>query len=466
VEFGTTPALGLATNLITFGTSHAVTVTNLQPATQYYYRVSSSDASGNIADSTSSSLLWTTLATADLTPPEKVAGVAALAGAYSVQLSWAANTDADLAGYVVERAEGAGAFSKLADQTVTSYRDQSVVTGTAYKYRLRAQDRSANRNLSVPSDTLTVTPSLSYAPGKPTVFRHDTTVSARPLLKVTNGVANSRPLAGHVFILSRDSALTQVITTTTVAVSAATTEWRLPFMLDHQAKYWWAVRAVDNAGFQGPFSDRTSFVVDTLAKKTAVQLAAFSATGTRSHIAVSWQLAATSPSASFTLWRAAGETGSFEQVTPHALSGEREFQYVDRNVAAGIDYRYRIEAIETGGGRANTFGPVMARIATPERVVLDQNTPNPFNPVTQMAYQVPWMAEVRLTVYNALGQEIRTLVNATQQAGFYRVTWDGRNSLGSEAASGVYFARLVVAPQGAVTSQRAENRVIRMLLIK
>ncbi|HRS96045.1 MAG TPA: fibronectin type III domain-containing protein, partial [Candidatus Latescibacteria bacterium] len=145
VEYGTTVALGLVVNLATFSTNHSVTLTNLTPATQYYYRISSGDASGNIADSTSGSLVWTTLASADVTPPEKVTGVTSINGAYSVRLSWAANTDADLDVYVIERAIGAGGFAKIADQKVTTFTDQAVLTGTTYRYRLLAQDRSANR---------------------------------------------------------------------------------------------------------------------------------------------------------------------------------------------------------------------------------------------------------------------------------------------------------------------------------
>jgi len=465
VEYGTTVALGLVANLATFSTNHLVTLTNLTPATQYYYRISSGDASGNIADSTSGSLVWTTLASADVTPPEKVTGVTSLNGAYSVRLSWAANTDADLDVYVIERAIGAGGFAKIAEQKITSFTDQTVVTGTTYRYRLRAQDRSANRNLSVPSDTITVTPLLSHAPGAPSAFPQDATVSGRPVLKVTNGTANLRPVAGHLFIVARDSALTQIVTTNTVAVSGSTTEWQLPFMLDHLTKYWWAARAVDNAGFMSPFSERTSFTVDTLAKKTAVQLAAFSATGAQSHITVAWRLAAASPEASFTLWRAAGENGEYERVSGQVFTGGREFVFFDRAVVPGVEYRYRVEAAETASGRATFFGPLVARVAAPEKVVLDQNTPNPFNPVTQIAYQVPWAADVKLVIFNSLGQEIRTLVNGPQSAGFYRVTWDGRTTAGGDAASGVYFARLVVTPREA-GSRTAETRVIRMLLIK
>ncbi|MGH1362526.1 MAG: FlgD immunoglobulin-like domain containing protein [Calditrichia bacterium] len=73
---------------------------------------------------------------------------------------------------------------------------------------------------------------------------------------------------------------------------------------------------------------------------------------------------------------------------------------------------------------------------------LDQNYPNPFNPSTQITYQVATASEVRLTVYNLLGQSVRTLVNGSSAAGSYSVSWNGVNDLGFKVPSGVYLYRL------------------------
>jgi flagellar hook assembly protein FlgD len=51
---------------------------------------------------------------------------------------------------------------------------------------------------------------------------------------------------------------------------------------------------------------------------------------------------------------------------------------------------------------------------------------------------------VDLRIYDILGREVRTLASARMQAGTYRVVWDGKTSLGSAAATGVYFYRLIV----------------------
>ena len=73
---------------------------------------------------------------------------------------------------------------------------------------------------------------------------------------------------------------------------------------------------------------------------------------------------------------------------------------------------------------------------------LDQNYPNPFNPTTSIAYAIPEDGAVNLMVYNMQGQVVRTLVNDSQTAGKYSVTWDGRNDDGSMVSNGMYIYRL------------------------
>jgi hypothetical protein len=71
-----------------------------------------------------------------------------------------------------------------------------------------------------------------------------------------------------------------------------------------------------------------------------------------------------------------------------------------------------------------------------------QNHPNPFNPETEISYTLPAAGKVRLTVYNMLGQKVKTLVDEYQAAGHKTITWDGADEGGNKAASGVYFYRV------------------------
>ena len=85
--------------------------------------------------------------------------------------------------------------------------------------------------------------------------------------------------------------------------------------------------------------------------------------------------------------------------------------------------------------------------ARPEKTQLLANYPNPFNPETWIPYQLATDTEVRITIYNAQGVVIRTLQLGQQLAGYYTdreraAYWDGRNALGEQVASGIYFYQL------------------------
>ncbi len=73
------------------------------------------------------------------------------------------------------------------------------------------------------------------------------------------------------------------------------------------------------------------------------------------------------------------------------------------------------------------------------KINLYQNYPNPFNPQTTIKFSLPEEAKVNIKIYNILGKEITELLNETRRSGEYEITWNGRDSNGSEMPSGVYF---------------------------
>jgi len=79
---------------------------------------------------------------------------------------------------------------------------------------------------------------------------------------------------------------------------------------------------------------------------------------------------------------------------------------------------------------------------SPVSFSLSPNYPNPFNPETRIEYSISKACQVRLEIFNTLGQKIRILVDEYQSVGKKGVIWDGRNENGNEVASGVYFYRL------------------------
>jgi len=78
----------------------------------------------------------------------------------------------------------------------------------------------------------------------------------------------------------------------------------------------------------------------------------------------------------------------------------------------------------------------------PKEFSLGQNYPNPFNPTTVIRFALPEDAWVKIEVFNILGQKITTLVDEYLTAGVKETGWDGKNSGGTEVASGIYFYRI------------------------
>jgi len=81
----------------------------------------------------------------------------------------------------------------------------------------------------------------------------------------------------------------------------------------------------------------------------------------------------------------------------------------------------------------------------PQEYGLHQNFPNPFNPLTTIAFSLPRAVGVKLTVFNIEGQLVRTLLDGMMGAGIHMVTWDGHDQDNLAVSSGVYFYRLETA---------------------
>ena len=100
---------------------------------------------------------------------------------------------------------------------------------------------------------------------------------------------------------------------------------------------------------------------------------------------------------------------------------------------------------------------IISEVPPEPQTVLFQNYPNPFNPTTTIPFAIAEDGLVDAAVFDARGHRIRTLVGETRPAGQYTTVWDGKDSNGRQAATGVYFIRLRSGSYSAVR---------KMLLVK
>ena len=81
-------------------------------------------------------------------------------------------------------------------------------------------------------------------------------------------------------------------------------------------------------------------------------------------------------------------------------------------------------------------------VLTSTEFILNYNYPNPFNPVTTISYKLPQAALVRMTIYDLLGRQVKTLINKTQDTGYKSVIWDATNDYGKPVSAGVYLYQI------------------------
>jgi hypothetical protein len=107
-----------------------------------------------------------------------------------------------------------------------------------------------------------------------------------------------------------------------------------------------------------------------------------------------------------------------------------------------VTYDYSVYRVEPRGNEDIARPTGVPEGAVGRKLELAQNQPNPFNPKTLIAFNLPQASDVRLEIYDVAGRRVTTLVDRHLTAGPYSYEWDGRNQHGEKVASGVYFYRL------------------------
>ncbi|HNW59413.1 MAG TPA: FlgD immunoglobulin-like domain containing protein [bacterium] len=183
---------------------------------------------------------------------------------------------------------------------------------------------------------------------------------------------------------------------------------------------------------------------------TPVELSSFSAAMMDGAVVLQWETQSESDNLGFNVYRSTEEQGLFSQINTRMIPGAgssasaHNYRYVDNTAAAGQVYYYQIVDIATNG-TMQWHGPVMVEMVQPEASRLEQNSPNPFNAQTRIAYAVKQPGQVMLAIYNLQGQRVRTLVSNRLEAGSYSTIWDGRDDNGHDLPTGAYLYVLKMA---------------------
>lgn len=189
-----------------------------------------------------------------------------------------------------------------------------------------------------------------------------------------------------------------------------------------------------------------------------VTLEALHAERTDKGVSITWRAYESQPGDEFRIDRAEvnahGEPGDFvHRVTIAATPGIAEYAWLDTD-AERRTYVYRLRLLSNGNERLAHH--VRVESAAP-RFALHANRPNPFNPRTEIAFELSQRQRARLDVYDVGGRHVRTLVDEVREPGTHRVIWDGTDGSGRAVASGIYLYRL-----------RGDTRTLtrRMLLLR
>jgi hypothetical protein len=193
----------------------------------------------------------------------------------------------------------------------------------------------------------------------------------------------------------------------------------------------------------------TRKVTPQLFSSVPVELIAFSAMAAGRDVLIEWSTASETNNFGFELQSLTNEGDWFllAFIPGHGTTNEPQtYTYLDASLPAG-EYLYRLKQVDLDG-QFEYSTTISATIGLPETFTLAQNYPNPFNPETTIEFAIPADSErdgavTKLVIFNMLGKHVRTLVDEHQMAGFYSVTWDGRNANGLDVPSGVYVYRLV-----------------------
>ena len=173
----------------------------------------------------------------------------------------------------------------------------------------------------------------------------------------------------------------------------------------------------------------------TIEETIPVELLSFTAQRTDAGVELNWKTATETNNSGFTIERSRDEE-NFTQIGFVSGRGTTteisSYNYLDTEIETG-KYYYRLKQTDFDG-TFKYLNVVLVDVGLPKQFQLSQNHPNPFNPTTTVKFQLPVDANVRIELYNSIGQKVSELLNSDLSGGVHEVTFEGSN-----LSSGIYY---------------------------
>ncbi len=197
-----------------------------------------------------------------------------------------------------------------------------------------------------------------------------------------------------------------------------------------------------------------------------VTLASFRAAAQTDGVLLMWQTASEVDNLGFEIFRSLQKDDGYQLLSSFRNNSDlkgllnssvgKTYRYLDQTTQSGQTYYYKLADVSLTGER--TFHGPLKVLAVNDQAIADgasvpqnfklyPNVPNPFNPSTQIVFDLPAMKSqtvaTRLDIYNIQGQKVRTLINGGLSSGKqYRLHWDGKDASGASLPGGIYIAFL------------------------
>jgi len=235
--------------------------------------------------------------------------------------------------------------------------------------------------------------------------------------------------------------------------------------LSENGDYYFRITAVDLSGNESGFSNEvlvTPSVIDTTAPAIPQNL---SVTPSDSTITLNWNANNELDSIYYRIYM---DTLASPTTVIDSTNSSTDTTIVIDRLSENDTYYFRITAVDLSGNESGFSNEVHVTpvgienkdefLVLPKKYKLEQNYPNPFNPSTTVKYGIPEQSNIKIEIFNMLGQSVGVLVNAEKSAGFYETTWNATN-----LPSGVYL--ISIRAEG-LSSQKNFTQVKKALLLK